>query len=73
MIGWIKAGPPKSHFCFDHVNKLLQCLSATCYNQSNHTKVDAIPFSAFPRTQQAILQAYLHMSLFYAERQAGKL
>jgi len=22
LIGWIKAGPPKSHFCFDHVNRL---------------------------------------------------
>jgi len=22
LIGWIKAGSPKSHFCFDHVNRL---------------------------------------------------
>jgi len=22
LIGWIKPGPPKSHFCFDHVNRL---------------------------------------------------
>jgi len=22
LIGWIKAGLPKSHFCFDHVNRL---------------------------------------------------
>jgi len=22
-IGWKKAGPPKSHFCFDHVNRLI--------------------------------------------------
>jgi len=22
LIGWLKAGPPKSHFCFDHVNRL---------------------------------------------------
>jgi len=22
LIGWKKAGPPKSHFCFDHVNRL---------------------------------------------------
>jgi len=22
LIGWIKAGPPKSYFCFDHVNRL---------------------------------------------------
>jgi len=26
-IGWIKAGPPKSHFCFDHVNWLFKPLS----------------------------------------------
>jgi len=23
LIGWKKAGPPKSHFCFNHVNRLL--------------------------------------------------
>jgi len=23
LIGWIKAGPPKYHFCFDHVNRLI--------------------------------------------------
>jgi len=23
LIGWIKAGHPKSHFCFDHVNRLM--------------------------------------------------
>jgi len=23
LIGWIKAGPPKSHFCFDHVLNML--------------------------------------------------
>jgi len=22
LIGWKKAGPPKSHFCFNHVNRL---------------------------------------------------
>jgi len=22
LIGWKKAGPPKIHFCFDHVNRL---------------------------------------------------
>jgi len=22
LIGWIKAGHPKSYFCFDHVNRL---------------------------------------------------
>jgi len=22
LIGWKKAGPPKSHFCFDRVNRL---------------------------------------------------
>jgi len=22
LIGWIKAGPSKKHFCFDHVNWL---------------------------------------------------
>jgi len=22
LIGWKKAGPQKSHFCFDHVNRL---------------------------------------------------
>jgi len=22
LIGWKKAGPPKSHFCFDHINRL---------------------------------------------------
>jgi len=22
LIGWLKAGPSKSHFCFDHVNRL---------------------------------------------------
>jgi len=22
LIGWEKAGPPKKHFCFDHVNRL---------------------------------------------------
>jgi len=22
LIGWIKSGPPKSHFWFDHVNRL---------------------------------------------------
>jgi len=24
LIGWIKAGPPNSHFCFDHVNRLIK-------------------------------------------------
>jgi len=24
-IGWEKVGPLKSHFCFDHVNRLLAC------------------------------------------------
>jgi len=23
LIGWKKAGPPKSHCCFDHVNRLI--------------------------------------------------
>jgi len=23
LIGWIKGGPQKSHFCFDHVNRLM--------------------------------------------------
>jgi len=22
LIGWLKAGPPKSRFCFDHVTRL---------------------------------------------------
>jgi len=22
LIGWKKAGPPKSHFCYNHVNRL---------------------------------------------------
>jgi len=27
LIGWIKAGPPKSHFCFDLVNRLIMQFS----------------------------------------------
>jgi len=34
--------------------------AATCYYQSNHSKLEAIPLNACPRTQQANLPAYLH-------------
>jgi len=34
--------------------------AATCYYQSNCSKVEAIPLSALPRIQQANLPAYLH-------------
>jgi len=30
LIGWKKAGPPKKHFCFDHVNRLLMLLTLLC-------------------------------------------
>jgi len=43
--------------------------AVTCYYQSNHSKVEAIP----PKSQQAKLPAYLHTNLLNAERQAGKL
>jgi len=49
------------------------CQSAICYYQSNHSKVEAIPLSALPKTQQANLPAYLHTNPFCAERQAGKM
>jgi len=29
-IGWKKAGSPKSHFCFDHVNKLIVISKKGC-------------------------------------------
>jgi len=31
LIGWIKAGPPKSYFSFDHVNRLNIKLSKNEY------------------------------------------
>jgi len=36
------------------------CQAATCYYQSNHSKVEAIPLSAFQKTQQANMPAYIH-------------
>jgi len=48
--------------------------AATCYYQSNHSKVEAIPLSALPKnTTKAKLPAYLHTNPLNAEHQAGKL
>jgi len=47
--------------------------AATCYYQSNHSKEETIPLSALPKAQQANLPAYSKLTLFNAERQAGKL
>jgi len=40
--------------------------AATCYYQSNHSKVETIPLSALPKDRLIFT-----LSLFYAERQAG--
>jgi len=45
--------------------------AATCYYQSDHSKVEAIPLNALPKDQN--LLTYLHIIPFNAERQAGKL
>jgi len=47
--------------------------AATCYNQSNHSKVEAIPLTALPKdTTSELVGLYSHY-IFYAERQTGKL
>jgi len=35
LIGWIKANPPKSHFCFDHVIKLTVRIKS-CEGRNHH-------------------------------------
>jgi len=35
LIGWKKAGPPKSHFCFDHVNNERQSRGPACLHDQN--------------------------------------
>jgi len=50
LIGWIKAGPPKSHFCFDHVNWLITDCNAALFlaiNIFTCSYVILFTFSAF--------------------------
>jgi len=47
--------------------------SFICYYQSNHSKVEAILLSALPKDTTSKLSGLSTLSLFYAERQAGKL
>jgi len=50
--------------------------AATCYYQSNHSKVEAIPLSALPKDTISELTGCRPIStvtLLNAERQAGKL
>jgi len=48
--------------------------AATCYYQSNHSKVEAIPLSALPKdTTSESCRPISILSLFYAKRQARKL
>jgi len=48
--------------------------AATCYYQSNYSKVEAIPLSALPEGQnKRTCEPIITVSLFIAERQAGKL
>jgi len=50
-------------------------LVATCYYQSNHSKVEAIPLlSTLPKdTTSELASLSSHYNLFNAERQTGKL
>jgi len=45
--------------------------AATCYYQSNHSKVEAIPLSALPKDTTS--RPISTLTLLNAERQAGKL
>jgi len=48
--------------------------AATYYYQSNHSKVEVIPLSALPKgTTSEFASLIFTQSLFFAERQAGKL
>jgi len=49
--------------------------AATCYYQSNHSKVQAIPLSTLPKgtTIKRTSRPIFTLSIFYAERQAEKL
>jgi len=47
--------------------------AATCYYQSNHLNVEAIPLSTLPKNKTSELTGLLFtLFLFYAKRQAGK-
>jgi len=50
LIGWIKAGPPKSHFCFDHVYWL---------NINNYCNVKFVRARG-PKNQYTLLQFILY-------------
>jgi len=47
--------------------------AATCYYQSNHSKVEAIPLSSLPKDTTSKLAGLSPHSLLNAGRQAGKL
>jgi len=47
--------------------------AATCYYQSNLSKVEATPLSALPKDTTSELASLSSLSTFNAERQAGKL
>jgi len=48
--------------------------AVTCYYQSNHAKVEAIMLSALPKdTTSELARPTFTLSIFYTERQAGKL
>jgi len=40
LIGWKKAGPPKKHFYFDHVNRLY--VNLKCFTKHNRSKVNLL-------------------------------
>jgi len=49
------------------------CQAATCYYQSNQSKVEAFPLSALPKNTTSELDRLSSQNPFNAERQARKL
>jgi len=57
------------------VKRPLRSQAATCFRQSNHSKVEAIPLSVLPKgtTSELADRLIFTLSLFNAERQATPL